>query len=89
MTIEQSRRQESKRPPQRAGAATVASMAITQPENSLARGPRLVKRENQALSSLIDQAVAREERAARLAAHYTAEAAKHRAVRSQLERLIP
>ncbi len=44
---------------------------------------------NQALSTLIDQATAREERAARLAAHYSQQAAKHRAIRCMLEQLIP
>ncbi len=50
---------------------------------------RMTKRRNLALSSLLDQATAREERAAQLAAHYSHEAAKHRSIRRALEALIP
>jgi hypothetical protein len=49
----------------------------------------MTKRRNLALSSLLDQATAREERAAQLAAHYSHEAAKHRSIRRALEALIP
>lgn len=50
---------------------------------------RMTQRRNQALSTLIDQSIEREQRAARLAAHYSQQAAKHRAIRCMLEQLIP
>lgn len=70
---------------------------LTQPAQETAATPaarrvvpfRMTKRRYGALSSLVDQALAREERAAQLAAHYAHEAAKHRAIRASLERLIP
>jgi hypothetical protein len=49
----------------------------------------MTSKRSAALSSLVDQALAREERAAQLAAHYSQEAAKHRAIRRALEALIP
>lgn len=62
-------------------------------EPSGARGKvlpfRMTQRRSQALSTLIDQALEREERAARLAAHYSQQAGKHRAIRHALETLIP
>lgn len=50
---------------------------------------RMTQRRNQALSTLIDQSIEREQRAAQLAAHYSQQAARHRAIRRALETLIP
>ncbi len=70
---------------------------LTQPTGEASTAPAarrpvlplpMTPRRNQALSTLIDQATAREERAARLAAHYSQQAAKHRAIRRALEILI-
>ncbi len=50
---------------------------------------RMTQKRSAALSDLLDQATAREERAAQLAAHYSQQAAKHRAIRRALETLLP
>lgn len=63
------------------------------PTTPAARGKvlpfRMTRKRSAALSSLLDQATQREEEAAQLAAYYSQQAARHRAIRRALETLIP